>query len=86
MVDAILAMGKSLEMQITAEGIEHMEAARWLSAHGCDFAQGWLFGMPVPADEISGLFTGKALQEFGATLKGHIPLSGDNLLHCPVES
>lgn len=46
MVDAILAMGKSLEMQITAEGIEQMEAARWLSAHGCDFAQGWLFGRP----------------------------------------
>lgn len=73
MVDAILAMGKSLEMQITAEGIEQMEAARWLSAHGCDFAQGWLFGRPVPADEIPGLFTGEALKEFGANVKN--PLS-----------
>lgn len=69
MVDAILAMGKRLEMQITAERIEQMEATLWLSAHG------WLFGMPVPADEISGLFTGKALQEFGAALKGQLFLS-----------
>ena len=76
MVDAILVMGKSLEMQITAEGIEQMEAARWLSAHGCDFAQGWLFGKAVPADEISALFTGEALQAFGATINSQLSLSG----------
>lgn len=70
MIDAILTMGKSIEMQITAEGIEHTEVAHWLSAQGCDFAQGWLFGMPVPAEEIPAMFMGAALQEYGSTLKG----------------
>lgn len=79
MVDAILAMGKSLEMQITAEGIEQMDVARWLSEHGCDFAQGWLFGMPVPAGEIPGLFTGAALQEYGNAIKSLHPISGVSL-------
>ena len=79
MVDAILAMGKSLEMQITAEGIEQMDAARWLSEHGCDFAQGWLFGLPVPADEIPTLFTGAALQEYSNAIKREATLSGDSV-------
>jgi diguanylate cyclase (GGDEF)-like protein len=49
MVTAILALGKSLRIQITAEGVEHEQLAKWLASHKCDFAQGYLFGRPVPA-------------------------------------
>ncbi|NJP03566.1 EAL domain-containing protein [Pseudomonas sp. hsmgli-8] len=49
MVKAILALGKSLSMQITAEGVEHDRVAEWLAKQGCDLAQGYLFGQPLPA-------------------------------------
>lgn len=68
MVDAILAMGKSLEMQVTAEGIEKVDMAQWLAMHGCDFAQGYLFGKPVPGEVVPHLFNGTALKELSALL------------------
>lgn len=69
MVDAILAMGKSLEMQVTAEGIEKMDVAQWLTIHGCDFAQGYFFGKPVPAESVPQLFDSAALREFSDVMK-----------------
>ncbi|MBJ7370685.1 MAG: EAL domain-containing protein [Pseudomonas sp.] len=55
MAKAILALGKSLSMQITAEGVEHEHLADWLAQHECDFAQGYLFGKPLPAKQIKEL-------------------------------
>ncbi|WP_147462955.1 EAL domain-containing protein, partial [Pseudomonas savastanoi] len=55
MVKAILALGKSLRMKITAEGVEHEELADWLASHECDFAQGYLFGRPLPLAQVTAL-------------------------------
>lgn len=55
MVKAILALGKSLRMKITAEGVEHERLADWLATHECDFAQGYLFGRPLPLDQVKEL-------------------------------
>ncbi|WP_268798057.1 putative bifunctional diguanylate cyclase/phosphodiesterase [Pseudomonas huanghezhanensis] len=55
MVKAILALGKSLRMQITAEGVEHEQLADWLAKHQCDFAQGYLFGRALPAAKVTAL-------------------------------
>lgn len=55
MVKAILALGKSLRMKITAEGVEHEDLAHWLAAHECDFAQGYLFGRPLPLAQVTAL-------------------------------
>lgn len=55
MVTAILALGKSLRIQITAEGVEHEQLAQWLATHECDFAQGYLFGRPVPGAQVMAL-------------------------------
>lgn len=52
MVRAILALGKSLRMQITAEGVEHERLAEWLAENDCDFAQGYLFGRPLPMAQV----------------------------------
>lgn len=55
MVKAILALGKSLRMQITAEGVEHEQLADWLARHECDFAQGYLFGRALPLAQVTAL-------------------------------
>lgn len=55
MVRAILALGKSLRMQITAEGVEHEQLANWLATHECDFAQGFLFGAALPLAQVTAL-------------------------------
>ena len=42
-VDAILALGKCLGLDIVAEGVETEDQLRYLAARGCDTIQGWLF-------------------------------------------
>ena len=45
-VDAIIQLGHSLGLAITAEGVETAEQAAILTRLGCDTAQGWLYGRP----------------------------------------
>ena len=49
-VRAILAMGHSLGMIATAEGVESAEQLDYLQLEGCDEAQGFLLGKPMPFD------------------------------------
>ncbi len=51
-VHAIVALGQNLGMQIIAEGVETDAQLAQLRAEGCDIAQGFFFGRPVPAAEI----------------------------------
>jgi len=46
-VNSIVAMGKSLHLTITAEGVETPSQAQALRKAGCDQAQGYLFGRPL---------------------------------------
>ncbi len=48
-VQAILSLAHSLEMQVVAEGVEHMEQVEILRELGCDVIQGFLWGRPQPA-------------------------------------
>ena len=50
LVDAIIQLGSSLSLQTTAEGVETDSNLDWLSTQGCDFAQGYFFGRPMPKD------------------------------------
>lgn len=49
---AILALAKSLSLDVVAEGVEHEEQAAFLLQQGCEIAQGFLYSKPVTAAEF----------------------------------
>jgi diguanylate cyclase (GGDEF)-like protein len=51
-VRAVLALGKSLEVPILAEGVETEDQLEILRREGCDEAQGYLLGRPMPHEKI----------------------------------
>lgn len=51
-VGAMLAMARLLDIEVTAEGVEDAETARTLSEKGCNEAQGYLYGRPMPATDF----------------------------------
>ncbi|GJE71248.1 putative bifunctional diguanylate cyclase/phosphodiesterase [Methylorubrum podarium] len=53
LVDAIIKLGSSLGLVTTAEGIETDASVDWLSDQGCDFGQGYLFGKPMPKEDVA---------------------------------
>jgi diguanylate cyclase (GGDEF)-like protein len=55
-VQAVLAMGHALGLQVVAEGVETILQRDRLIVLGCDSAQGYLFGRPAPAS--AGVLTG----------------------------
>jgi EAL domain-containing protein (putative c-di-GMP-specific phosphodiesterase class I) len=51
-VQAIIALGRSLRLDVTAEGVETRRQLAMLQGQGCTFAQGYLLGHPHPPDQI----------------------------------
>ena len=49
---SVLSIAHSLGMVVVAEGVETTGQQQWLQAHGCPVMQGYLFGKPLPPDEI----------------------------------
>jgi diguanylate cyclase (GGDEF)-like protein len=54
--NAILSLGASLNLIVTAEGIERTGQLEWLRARGCHEAQGFLLARPMTADELERRF------------------------------
>ncbi|HYQ51572.1 MAG TPA: EAL domain-containing protein, partial [Pseudomonas sp.] len=51
-VQVIIALARSMGMQVHAEGIEQAEQARFLLEQQCQLGQGYWFGRPVPAGDL----------------------------------
>jgi diguanylate cyclase (GGDEF)-like protein len=49
----IINMARSLNLKVTAEGVENEEQMSFLRAHQCDEFQGYYFSKPLPADEFA---------------------------------
>ncbi|KRW62694.1 putative bifunctional diguanylate cyclase/phosphodiesterase [Pseudomonas sp. TTU2014-080ASC] len=52
-VRAIIQLGKSLGMQVIAEGVETAEQEAYIIAQGCNEGQGYLYSKPLPARELT---------------------------------
>jgi len=52
---AIVDLGRTLNLEVIAEGIENPEQARWLADVGCRFGQGYLFARPIGAAAIEAM-------------------------------
>jgi EAL domain-containing protein (putative c-di-GMP-specific phosphodiesterase class I) len=50
LVQAIIGIGKSLDVRMVAEGVETQGQAAVLESLGCDYLQGYLIGRPVSAE------------------------------------
>lgn len=50
----IIDLARELRLQVVAEGVETEAQAALLKAMGCRYAQGYLFGRPMPEDRFLG--------------------------------
>ncbi|MBI2276604.1 MAG: EAL domain-containing protein [Dechloromonas sp.] len=64
LASAIIAMAHELDLSVIAEGVETAAQRDYLNAHGCDQFQGFLFGRPLPAEELGKLLASKSLAGF----------------------
>ncbi|WNO09939.1 EAL domain-containing protein [Teredinibacter sp. KSP-S5-2] len=54
-VEASIILAHKLGLEVIAEGVENQQQYEFLKKLGCDVAQGFLYGRPVPGEEILSL-------------------------------
>ena len=62
-VRTIITLAKTLQMDVTAEGIETVDQLEMLRALGCECGQGYLFAKPMEADAAFQLLTPQKWQK-----------------------
>lgn len=51
-VQAIIALGKAMQLDVVAEGVETRQQLLLVNQFGCDLAQGFFIGKPMPESEF----------------------------------
>ena len=62
-VTTIIAMSKSLGLQVIAEGVETREQLDFLSENGCELIQGYFYSKPLPVTEFTERYSGIGVTE-----------------------
>lgn len=62
-VSAVIRIAKSKKIETIAEGIETIGQAEILKQSGCDLAQGYFFGKPMPVDKFEEFMAEKAREQ-----------------------
>ena len=75
LASAVVALGETLQLEVVAEGIEHLEQWTRLRDLGCDLGQGFYFARPMDADAlVETLRTWQAVPEgVSAETRGDVP-------------
>ncbi|WP_447739361.1 putative bifunctional diguanylate cyclase/phosphodiesterase [Pseudomonas laurentiana] len=60
---AIISLGRSLDLEVVAEGIESSAQLEFVVGEGCHYAQGYWFSRPQPAAQIHRLLSGEGCYE-----------------------
>jgi diguanylate cyclase (GGDEF)-like protein len=67
-IQAIIALGRALNLSILVEGIETEEQRALVRLAGCDEMQGYLFAKPAPREQIDRIWAGANALRVGAAL------------------
>ena len=59
-INAIIALGRALDLIVVAEGVETKEQEAFLREQKCDEEQGYLISIPLPADECAAFLANQA--------------------------
>src|SRR3546814_2748914 len=62
MVRLTIELAHELGFKVVAEGVETAEILDLLRSYGCDVAQGWHIGRPMPAADFAALASNGALK------------------------
>ncbi|WP_188749651.1 bifunctional diguanylate cyclase/phosphodiesterase [Marinobacterium zhoushanense] len=55
-INAMVALARSLQMRVVAEGVDDAAQLRFLQSAGCDLIQGFLLSKPLTVEEVGALF------------------------------
>ena len=63
-VRAIIALGRSMQLTIIAEGVETQAQQDFLTKEGCEQIQGYIVSVPLSADEFAASFLRMSISDF----------------------
>jgi diguanylate cyclase (GGDEF)-like protein/PAS domain S-box-containing protein len=73
-VRAIIALGRSMQLTVIAEGVENLEQQQFLADEGCEQIQGFIVSLPLPAEEFCTTFLRMSLSDFSDSTAEKPPL------------
>jgi EAL domain-containing protein (putative c-di-GMP-specific phosphodiesterase class I) len=60
-IRTIIYLAQALNLEVVAEGIENIAQLETLRSLGCEYAQGYLFSRPLPAEQIGDLIHDRSI-------------------------
>ena len=73
-ISAIVALGRTLNLEIVAEGVETVAQQEFLTSLGCNSLQGFLLGRPMPPNQlVTAITQGNAAWDLEEIKSNHAP-------------